>query len=80
MATSATQLSLIIKTLCTEFELNEKQVLEQLSKQDLLPAKLNKPDVKKNFSIFASKHAKNLPQYLILYLMVTVLGRMANLP
>ena len=60
MATSATQLSLIIKTLCTEFELNEKQVLKQLSNQDLLPAKLNKPDVKKSFSIFASKHAEEL--------------------
>ena len=60
MATSAAQLSLIVKTLCTEFELNEKHVLKHLSNQDLLPAKLNKTETAKSVSIFASKKAEEL--------------------
>ena len=60
MATSAAKLSQIINCLCTEYELDEKQVLKQLSTKDLLPAKLLEKPVVKSVSIFASKIAEAL--------------------
>ena len=61
MATSANTLSQIISTLCTEYDLDEKQVLKQLETKDLLPAKLIKKNVpKKTVSLYASKQAEEL--------------------
>lgn len=61
MATSANTLSQIISTLCTEYDLDEKQVLKQLATKDLLPAKLiKKTEQKKSPSLYASKQAEEL--------------------
>ena len=59
MATSSAKLSQLIDCLCTEYELDKKHVLKQLSEKDLLPAKLlEKP--KKSVSLFASKIAEEM--------------------
>ena len=60
MATSANTLSQIISTLCTEYELDEKQVLKQLATKDLLPAKLTKITKPTNAPMFSSKKAEEL--------------------
>ena len=59
MATSAATLTKILSLICEEYELDEKQVLKQLTSKDLLPAKLISKKFKPE-THFASKQAEEL--------------------